>query len=168
MVIVAAGHVRGVPCDRCPVRHQGASPCGRRVMMPWIVVSHFSTQRGHPMEGEEGFDRSVTRVVPQRSSRDCAGHRRSLGRLLWASPALPGAAHDVKAARTQGAVQDRERLAGRGADGSCEVGGVGGRDLDRLCDVPVDGGDAGRRVGRSGNAGSRWTDRSIPDGWTGT
>lgn len=49
--------------------------------------------------------RPAVLLRPAQEARDeRAGHRRPHGNLLWASSALPGAVHDIKAARTHGII----------------------------------------------------------------
>jgi hypothetical protein len=62
------------------------------------------------------------------------------GRLLWASPALPGAVHDIKAARTHGVI---DALAE--ADPVLGGQGVPGRRRHRACPLPRPLGEALRR-----------------------
>ncbi len=49
-----------------------------------------------------GNDRPYYLRQAQDARGERAGHRRPPGRLIWASPALPGARHDVGAARDHG------------------------------------------------------------------
>lgn len=56
------------------------------------------------------------------------------GRLLWASPALPGAVHDVRAAREHGIIDSRRQLLGRQ--------GLPGRRRHGPCSLPRPVGDA--------------------------
>lgn len=79
--------------------------------------------------------------------------------MSWMAPGRAGEAHVVRPVGgdpvdgQQGAVEDYERFACRGAGGHGKVGGERSQDLHGLGDVPVDGCDADSEPGREPGVG---------------
>lgn len=127
----ARSRIRHRNHDRLPVRHRSRRPLGRPRSTLADAVRTASTK---PFVILDGTLLPIDRIAADRPfySGKHKKHRMNVqvltdpfGRLLWASPALPGAVHDVRAAREHGIV---DALAEAGvtcwADKACR--GAGG------------------------------------------